>query len=112
MSGHFSLNSGLNAAPYFAKMEQRPTAVFCMNDEMAIGLIQSLKTEGLSVPEDISIAGFDDIEFAKYCDPALTTIAQPAEEMDRVAISVLYGLLKGRTDNQMKHTLPHRANHT
>jgi|TARA_B100000768_G_scaffold180029_1_gene199026 LacI family repressor for deo operon, udp, cdd, tsx, nupC, and nupG len=106
VSGDFSLSSGLAAAPYFAQMERRPTAVFCMNDEMAIGLIQGLKAQGLKVPDDISVAGFDDIEFAKYCDPALTTIAQPAEEIGRAAMSVLYGLLEGRTDTKMKHTLP------
>lgn len=105
-SGNFSLGSGLEAAQYFAQLETKPTAIFCMNDEMAIGLIQGLKAKGLRVPEDVSVTGFDDIEFSKYCDPALTTMSQPAEDIGRTAMNVLYKLLEGETTSQMRHVLP------
>lgn len=95
VSGDFTMASGFIAASYFAHESNQPTAIFCMNDEMAIGLIQGLKSKGLRVPEDISVTGFDDIEFAKYADPPLTTISQPAEDIGRTAMNVLYSILEG-----------------
>lgn len=105
--GDFTMWSGLNAAPYFCKMNHRPTAIFCMNDEMAIGAIQTLKSHGIKVPQDISVTGFDDIPYARYCDPALTTIAQPAEEMGKVAMDTLLRLIEGKTPDQVEHILPY-----
>ena len=72
-----------------------PTAIFCFNDEMAFGAIQTLKAQGYSVPRDVSVAGFDNIEFAAYCDPPLTTIAQPTREIGRAAMTELYEILSG-----------------
>jgi LacI family repressor for deo operon, udp, cdd, tsx, nupC, and nupG len=62
--------------------------------------------DGFSVPGDFSIVGFDDIEFARYVDPPLTTIAQPTEELGQVAFSVLLELLDGRTPEQTDFVLP------
>jgi LacI family transcriptional regulator, repressor for deo operon, udp, cdd, tsx, nupC, and nupG len=105
--GDFTMWSGLNAAPYFCKMNPRPTAVFCMNDEMAIGAIQSLKAHGIRVPVDISVTGFDDIPYARYWDPALTTVAQPAKEIGRVAIETLLKLIEGKNPSQSEFVLPY-----
>jgi len=58
-----------------------PTAIFCANDEMAIGCLHEIKAAGLTVPDDISVIGFDDIRYAEVTDPPLTTIRQPAEEI-------------------------------
>jgi LacI family repressor for deo operon, udp, cdd, tsx, nupC, and nupG len=93
--GDFSLAAGFKSAQSFARLADRPTAVFCMNDEMAIGLIHGLRSLGIDVPGQISVAGFDDIDFARFASPPLTTITQPAEEIGRTAMSVLYGLLQG-----------------
>ncbi|MDG1033786.1 MAG: LacI family DNA-binding transcriptional regulator [Luminiphilus sp.] len=106
VNGDFSLQSGFDAAQHFADLEDRPTAVFCMNDEMAIGLIQGLKANGLRVPDDISVAGFDDIEFARYSDPSLTTVDQPAEDIGRKAMTVLVDILEGRRPKDLRFTLP------
>jgi LacI family repressor for deo operon, udp, cdd, tsx, nupC, and nupG len=108
VQGDFSINSGVNAAKVFAQMSPRPTAIFSMNDEMAIGLLQGLKAEGLSIPEDVSIVGFDDIEFAKYCDPPLTTVRQPAKEMGSTAMSVLCNIIenKSMSKSPSQHHLP------
>lgn len=95
ISGNFSFASGLAAASQVLAMEERPTAVFCFNDEMAIGLIRGLKNAGIKIPQDISVAGFDDMDVAKYCDPPLTTIAQPAEEIGKSAMEVLCDMLDG-----------------
>lgn len=106
VAGDFSMRSGLNAAPYFMQLNEKPTAICCMNDEMAIGLIQGLKAEGVSIPGDISVTGFDDIGVARYCDPPLTTIAQPAEDIGRTAMNVLSSLLEGQAQTQTNHLLP------
>ncbi len=98
IKGNFSADSGLSAANKFADMMPRPSAIFCMNDKMAIGLIQGLKAKGIKVPEDISVAGFDDIEFAKYSDPPLTTIRQPAIELGSCAMALLCDLIEGNVD--------------
>ncbi|GBD08205.1 Catabolite control protein A [Candidatus Thermoflexus japonica] len=73
----------------------RPTAVFCYNDMTAIGALRAARVAGLRVPEDLSIIGFDDILFAAYTEPPLTTIAQPKYEMGRTAMSMLLRLLQG-----------------
>ena len=70
--------------------------MFCSSDEMAIGLVRSLVLAGVRVPEDISVAGFDDIDFSAMVQPALTTIAQPRRELGRTGAQVLIDLLEGR----------------
>jgi LacI family repressor for deo operon, udp, cdd, tsx, nupC, and nupG len=105
-SGDFSLGSGRRAVTSLSAVNNPPSAIFCCNDEMAIGAMHRVKADGFRVPEDISIIGFDDIEFASYVDPALTTIAQPTEELGKVAFSVLLDLLEGRTPEQMEFILP------
>ncbi|MDQ2076055.1 LacI family DNA-binding transcriptional regulator [Marinimicrobium sp. ABcell2] len=104
--GDFTMWSGLNCALQFCGMKERPTAIFCMNDEMAIGAIQTLKAQGLRVPEDISVTGFDDIPYAKYCDPNLTTISQPAGDIGKLAVDMLVRLIGGETLNQPECILP------
>ncbi len=78
----------------------RPTAIFCYNDMTAIGALSILKQHGIRVPADLSIVGFDDIPFAAYVDPSLTTIHQPKDEMGRIAMKMLLNLLNGqKVDN-------------
>ena len=81
-------------------MGERPSAVFCSNDEMAIGLLRAFASAGLRVPEDISVAGFDDIEYAGMTSPALTTIRQPRRALGQQGASALLELLAGRTPPQ------------
>jgi LacI family transcriptional regulator, repressor for deo operon, udp, cdd, tsx, nupC, and nupG len=70
-----------------------PTAVFAANDESAIGAIIEAKARGLMVPDDISVVGFDDIEFAQSYDPPLTTIYQPRRDMGRKAMEIVARLI-------------------
>lgn len=65
------------------------TAIFCFNDISAIGAIRALKDAGLSVPGDVSVVGFDDIQSAAYATPSLTTVRQPLTEMGRRGAQVL-----------------------
>ena len=74
---------------------RRPTAVLAMSDAIAIGAIRGLRDRGLSIPLDVSVVGFDDIELAQTTDPPLTTIHQPirgkGEEAARLLLSVIAG---------------------
>lgn len=106
MYGDYSIPSGAMAASDLLSLADAPTAIFCMNDEMAIGAIQQAKKMGLSVPHDISITGFDDISFSEFCDPPLTTISQPAEEFGSNAMEMLYDLINDETPANKNIFLP------
>lgn len=75
-------------------LPEGPTAVFAASDWLAIGGLAAIKERGLRVPEDFSLAGFDDIDVAAYCDPPLTTIRLPAYEMGRIAMRALSEMIK------------------
>ncbi|CUH68908.1 HTH-type transcriptional repressor CytR [Thalassovita autumnalis] len=94
--GDFSLESGHAAAAKIAAMAERPTAVFCASDMVAIGLISGLREAGLSVPEDVSVVGFDDIEMAAFASPPLTTIRQDRRTLGTRAADRLLARLKGK----------------
>lgn len=104
--GDFTLQAGYNAGETIARLKDRPTAVFCENDETAIGAMQAFKQANLHVPNDISVAGFDDIAFSAFVDPPLTTIAQPAEEFGRTAVTLLVDLLNGKIRKAPKVIMP------
>ncbi|EIM27142.1 LacI family DNA-binding transcriptional regulator [Microvirga lotononidis] len=97
IAGDYTIESGMRAGQDIVVRQDRPTAVFCTSDEMAIGLMRTLFSAGLSIPTDISVAGFDDIEFAAVAEPALTTIRQPRRELGQAAASALIDLLQGRS---------------
>lgn len=104
--GDYTCQSGHAATAQLLRNETRPTAIFCENDEMAMGAIQCIRQAGLRVPEDISVAGFDDISFAAFCDPPLTTIAQPAEAFGQHAVAMLLALLDGKSIPEHHLILP------
>lgn len=96
LSGDFSLESGRAAAHRIAAMPERPSAIICGNDEMACGFIAEFQRLGFSVPDDLSVVGFDDIEFAAHVTPGLTTIRQQREEIGSAAAQLMLDLLAGR----------------
>jgi LacI family repressor for deo operon, udp, cdd, tsx, nupC, and nupG len=104
--GDFSAESGLSAVEFLLARKKKFTAIFCSNDEMAIGAIRALKAFRLRVPEDISVVGFDDIRFARYTDPPLTTIVQPKNELGREAMNLLIEILAGGDAPTRKRVLP------
>lgn len=97
LRGDFSLRSGFDAARQLLAMDRGPTAVFCDNDEMAIGLLNGLVQGGLRVPEDMSIIGFDNIAMSAYTLPPLTTIRQHRADLGRRAAETLLTLIEGKT---------------
>lgn len=104
IDGAFDLESGYAAGERFCAMPNRPTAMFCANDEMALGFLASIKAHGLDCPRDVSVVGFDDISVARFTSPALTTMQQPREEMGRIATSILLDIL----DNPDRTAAPQR----
>lgn len=77
-------------------LPQPPTAVFCHSDVMALGALSQAKRQGLKIPEDLSIIGFDNIDLTQFCDPPLTTIAQPRYEIGREAMLLLLDQMQGQ----------------
>ncbi|MFZ5685379.1 MAG: LacI family DNA-binding transcriptional regulator [Pseudomonadota bacterium] len=94
--GDFTFPSGLDCGARILAGAQRPTAVFASNDDMAFGVIQAAMRAGLSVPGDVSVAGFDDAPGAQFSVPQLTTVRQPVAEMSGAAARMLVALAQGR----------------
>lgn len=95
--GNYSFKAGIAGAEYFMSLDERPTAIICANDSMALGTIRWLHQAGCKVPDNISIIGFDDIEVASQIMPALTTVAAPIEQIAEVSVTILLELIKGKT---------------
>jgi len=94
--GNYGFKSGIRAAKQFlSKKDNVPTAVFTISDSMAIGAIRCFKENGLKVPEDISVIGFDDITYASMYDPMLTTVSQPQVELGCEAMELLLAQIRG-----------------
>jgi LacI family transcriptional regulator len=89
----FSIESGEAAAASLLDLPERPTAIFGFNDNVAIGALRAAQARGLTVPDDLSLVGFDDSEQSGLVTPALTTVRQPLAEMGRMAVSLLLRLL-------------------
>ncbi|MBT3670282.1 MAG: LacI family DNA-binding transcriptional regulator [Chloroflexi bacterium] len=86
---NFQFEGGYKAAQQLLSQEDRPTAIFACNDLMAIGAMRAAIDLGYSIPEDLSIIGYDDVQMTKYTNPQLTTISQPMFEMGNRAAEML-----------------------
>ena len=104
----WTLEGGRAAGPLLFELPEPPTAVFAFNDNLAIGAIQAARARGLRVPEDVSIAGFDDSDEAPLLTPGLTSVRQPLAEMGRIAVGMLMRLLDGRPVDALTVELPTR----
>ncbi|GAB4539343.1 MAG: LacI family DNA-binding transcriptional regulator [Anaerolineae bacterium] len=91
--GNGRADGGEAAFEILKGLDQLPSAVFCYNDMTAIGLMTAARQAGIAVPRDIAVVGFDDIPFARYCFPPLTTIAQPKIEMGQLAMEMALSLM-------------------
>ncbi len=85
----FEFQGGFNAMRQLLMCDPRPQAVFTSNDAMAVGGYQALYQAGLTVPQDMAVMGYDDIELARYMTPPLSTIRQPKDELGELAIDTL-----------------------
>ncbi len=96
IDGDNSIGSGATAAEELLDLANAPTAVFAANDDMAAGVVRVAIQRGIRIPDDLSVAGFDDSSLAKQITPALTTVRQPLLEMAERAASFL--IEEGRAD--------------
>lgn len=95
--GEFSSQSGFEAARRLRERRPDITAIFAGNDTIAVGALSALNGMGVSVPDDVSIVGFDDLPFARYLDPPLTTIRTDGVDTGRKAAQLLFRMLRGET---------------
>jgi DNA-binding LacI/PurR family transcriptional regulator len=103
-TGDYSYKSGEKGATYLLSLKERPTAIMCANDSMAIGAIKAIREKGFSIPDDISIIGFDDIDVASQVHPSLTTMAVPIKQIANTSIDILTSLIEG-DDLDYQHTI-------
>jgi LacI family transcriptional regulator len=106
--GNFKANTGYKAMEEFLKLDNPPTAVFCVNDEMACGAVRCIIEKGLRVPDDISVVGFDDIPLASLFIPSITTVSQPIYDMGVLAMELICRMIKGEQVEVKTYILPHK----
>ena len=104
--GEFNPESGARAMKSLLALSNPPTAVFIASDMVAIGVIQAIRKAQLKIPQDIALVGFDDIPWAAYLSPGLTTIRLPAQEIGQQAAKLLITFLEGNTPSKTKIFLP------
>jgi LacI family transcriptional regulator len=95
LEGDFTEAAGYRAARAALKLEPRPTAIFAANDAMAIGALSALREDGVAVPADIAVAGFDDIPIARYMSPPLSSVHVPIAQLGERAMGLLLGAIAG-----------------
>ncbi|WP_254302547.1 LacI family DNA-binding transcriptional regulator [Sphingobium chlorophenolicum] len=105
--GSYTMEDGAEEASAFLQSPERPTALFCFSDELALGALSALRTVNLSCPGDVSIVGFDDVRFARFVAPPLTTVRQPMRRIGESAVNLLLSILAGRSETQEIVTLQH-----
>ncbi|HTS29831.1 MAG TPA: LacI family DNA-binding transcriptional regulator [Bryobacteraceae bacterium] len=86
---------GMKAIGELLALSRRPTAVFCYNDMSALGAMRQIRAAGLRIPDDLSVAGFDDLYISQYLEPPLTTVRQPMRQMGRMAMETLLHIFDG-----------------
>ncbi|AHG80337.1 Ribose operon repressor [Mannheimia varigena USDA-ARS-USMARC-1388] len=99
IESHFDFASGIEGMNKLLEQPEKPTAVFACSDTIAVGAYQAVWQKGLTVPNDISIIGYDDIELAKYLSPPLTTISQPKAELGKLAVETLLKRIRAKSSD-------------
>jgi LacI family transcriptional regulator len=105
IEGDWSLDSGWQAAEQLISCADPPTAIFASNDLMAIGAMACLHEHGCRVPQQVSVAGFDDITLARYASPLLTTYATPINEVGERLCQLLFDRIDGKLPPERQQVL-------
>lgn len=96
MTGKYTLESGYENMKKLLNLSKRPTAVFCANDDIAVGAIKAINESGLNVPEDISIIGFDNSNFCNYVTPTLSSVRKDSLMMSEIGGINLLNIIKNK----------------
>lgn len=95
MSSDFTIKGGFECAKQLLELEEKPSAIFAANDDMAVGVIQAVQERGLRVPQDVSVVGFDNVQISRVVQPNLTTIDQPIFQIGIKSMELLMSCLEG-----------------
>jgi len=106
VTGDYTFASGTEAGRLLLAADPRPTAIFCANDEMAVGVLQAAQRAGLDVPRDLTVLGFDDFSIATHVRPNLTSIRIPTRRMGHLAAVRLLAAVRGRPEDVRDLTCP------
>ena len=106
LTGNFEEETGTAAALQLIADAERADALFAANDMMAIGAMVAFQRAGLAVPDDIAVAGFDDIPLARFVTPALSTMRVGIAEIGAEAVSRIAAILAGETDTDVRRIVP------
>ncbi len=104
--GHLKYEGGYRAMNSFWEDSSRPTAIFCANDMMALGVIDACADRGIRVPQDVAVVGFDDMWVASLKNVQLTTIHQPRYEMGAKAVELMMERIMGKREEIRRVMLP------
>jgi LacI family transcriptional regulator len=106
LRGDYHAQSGMQVTQTLLKMNPRPTALFALNDLMALGALRAAAEANCSVPGDLAVVGYDDLELAQFTNPSLTTIAQPKKEIGTQAVSLLVDRMSHKSRPPSRLVLP------
>jgi len=106
LSGHFTEQFGMSALPYLLAAAEPPTAAFVPSDYIALGVLSAAEANGIRVPQDLSIVGFDDIRFSQYVRPRLTTIRSPLDRLAETGVDLLFERLGDQDTPARTEVLP------
>lgn len=98
--GEYTFESGFHAMNKLLDKGQDFSAVFITSDIMAIGASKAILSRGMRIPEDISVVGFDGIDFARFFHPSITTVNQPGEYMGKKSAEILFDMIKKKKGHQ------------
>ena len=110
-SADYSFASGKQAARDLLSLPEPPSAIFCVSDILALGVIASAGKLGLQVPWDLSVIGFDDVDYTTMFHPYLSTVAVPCYELGRRSMLMLYDHIQQKPGASMEEYLPHQIMH-
>ena len=109
IDGNLNIEGAIAATRKLLQLPRRLTAIFCANDEMAMGCYHEIQSSGLHIPRDVSVIGFDDVRYAAVMNPPLTTVLQPAEEIGKRVMFRLFREIEfGRSKNGDPEIVPHQ----
>lgn len=103
ISGEYNSGTAYENVNKLLKKRKDITAIFALSDIMALGAIKAAIDNGLDVPRDISIVGFDGMDESKYYNPSITTVKQPKKKMAETSVELLFSLIT--TDGENKHVI-------
>lgn len=101
----FSADSGYKAGKYFASLTERPTAICCANDMIAMGVLAAFREEGIQVPKDVSITGMDDIVYSQISNPPLTSVTNDSDDFAWHSFRLLFSRIDGQYTGEAREII-------